>query len=226
MSLTEERRRSIAALATSWGLDDLARDQRALDGLLRYCDLLLTWSARINLTAAESVEALIAEHLPDAFALASRLDGPASVIDVGTGGGLPAIPLAVLRSALTIELCEPIAKKGAFLRTAVRELGLEGRVRVTGGRAQEIAAARPQSFDVATSRATFAPEVWLTLARSLVRPGGRVFALVAADALPDRPTHPGYTQTCRKSYLSGRRAMAELVSTAEASDEPEDAPRD
>ena len=134
MSLTEERRRAIAALATSWGLPDEAdKDVGSVDGLLRYCDLLLTWSARINLTAASSVEVLISEHLPDAFALASRLDGAAAGVDIGTGGGLPAIPLAVLRPALTIELCEPIAKKGAFLRTAIRELGLEGRVRVTAG---------------------------------------------------------------------------------------------
>jgi 16S rRNA (guanine527-N7)-methyltransferase len=213
MSLTEERRRALAALATSWGLTgDVGKDPSSTDGLLRYCDLLLTWSARINLTAASSVEVLLEEHLPDAFALASRLDGIATVVDIGTGGGLPAIPLAVLRPALNLELCEPIAKKGAFLRTAIRELGLEGRVRVTAGRGEEIAAARPRSFDVAISRATFAPAVWLGLGRSLVRPGGRVFALTASGALPDPPTEPGYRQTFRQNYLSGRRTIIELVS--------------
>ena len=213
MSLTEERRRAIAALAASWGLtDDVERDVGSVDRLLRYCELLLTWSARINLTAASSVEVLIDEHLPDAFALASRLNGTAAVVDIGTGGGLPAIPLAVLRPALSVELCEPIAKKGAFLRTAIRELGLEGRVRVTAGRGEEIVAKRPHTFDVAISRATFAPPVWLTLARSLVRSGGRVFALTATGALPDPPTEPGYRQIYRQSYLGGRRTIVELVS--------------
>jgi 16S rRNA (guanine527-N7)-methyltransferase len=213
MSLTEERRRAIAALATAWGVSlGERKDAEAIDGLLRYCDLLLTWSARINLTAASSVEVLIDEHLPDAFALASRLAGDGAAVDIGTGGGLPAIPLAVIRPALTLELCEPIAKKGAFLRTAVRELGLEAQVRVTAGRGEEIAAARPHSFDVAISRATFAPAVWLTMGHSLVRPGGRVFALTATGVLPDPPTTPGYRQTYRQTYLGGRRTIIELVS--------------
>jgi 16S rRNA (guanine527-N7)-methyltransferase len=201
MSVTEERRRAVAALAALWrvGIDDDRTDK-----LLRYCDLLLTWSARINLTAASTVEVLLEVHLPDAFALASRLADPATVVDVGSGGGLPAIPLAVLRPGLTVELCEPIVKKGAFLRTAIRELGLEGRVRVTAGRGEQLAASRPASFDVAISRATFAPATWLTLGRSLVRPGGRVFALVAADALTDEPD--------RQLYLAGRRALVQVLS--------------
>ncbi len=201
MSVTEERRRAVAALAATW---QVVVDDDRTDQLLRYCDLLLTWSARINLTAASTVEVLLEVHLPDAFALASRLTEPAAVVDIGSGGGLPAIPLAVLRPALTLELCEPIAKKGAFLRTAIRELGLEGRVRVTAGRGEQIAAARPASFDVAISRATFAPPAWLMLGRSLVRPGGRVFALVAADALTDEPD--------RRLYLGGRRALVQVVS--------------
>ena len=201
MSVTEERRRSVAALAATWRV---AVDEEQTSKLFRYCDLLLSWGARINLTAAPSVEALIEAHLPDAFALASRLEGPATVVDIGSGGGLPAIPLAVLRPALSIELCEPIAKKGAFLRTAIRELGLDGRVRLTAGRGEQIAAARPRSFDVAISRATLPPPDWVALGRTLVKPGGRVFALVAADALPEEPD--------RKLYLGGRRAIVQVVS--------------
>jgi 16S rRNA (guanine527-N7)-methyltransferase len=190
---------ALAALETTWRLP-ASEAQRA--ALLAYADLLVTWSARINLTGARSSAAVIESHFPDAFALAVRLPGPARLIDVGSGGGLPALPLAILRPALAVELCEPIAKKGAFLRTAIRELGLGERVRVDPRRGEAIADAGPGRFDVATSRATFAPAVWLALGRRLVRPGGRVFGLVAADAAP--PDLPALV------YFGGRRALVEL----------------
>jgi 16S rRNA (guanine527-N7)-methyltransferase len=190
---------ALAALEASWRLP-ASETQRA--ALLAYADLLVTWSARINLTGARSAAVVIESHFPDAFALAVRLPGPARLIDVGSGGGLPALPLAILRPALTVELCEPIAKKGAFLRTAIRELGLGERVHLDSRRGEAIAEAEPGVFDVATSRATFAPTVWLALGRRLVRPGGRVFGLVAADAAP--PDLPALV------YFGGRRALVEL----------------
>lgn len=190
---------ALAALEASWRLP-ASETQRA--ALLAYADLLVTWSARINLTGARSAAVVIESHFPDAFALAVRLPGPARLIDVGSGGGLPALPLAILRPALTVELCEPIAKKGAFLRTAIRELGLGERVHLDSRRGEAIAEAEPGVFDVATSRATFAPTVWLALGRRLVRPGGRVFGLVAAAAAP--PDLPALV------YFGGRRALVEL----------------
>ena len=93
-------------------------DDSQVAALSSYAESLLRWNARINLTAARSIDVLVNEHFPDAFALARRLEQPARAIDVGSGGGLPAIPLALLRPGLTVELCEPIAKKAAFLRTA------------------------------------------------------------------------------------------------------------
>ena len=89
-------RSALAALETGWRVPASA-DQR--DALLAYADLLMTWTARINLTGARSADQLVEDHFPDAFALASRLVEPARVIDVGSGGGLPALPLALLRPA-------------------------------------------------------------------------------------------------------------------------------
>jgi 16S rRNA (guanine527-N7)-methyltransferase len=192
--------------ASSWSVPC---DPAQVEAMRRYASLLLTWSARINLTAAVSAEELASEHLPDAFALASRLRdaGAASAIDVGSGGGLPALPLAVLCPELTLQLVEPIAKKSAFLRTAVRELELGGRITVERRRAQEIT---PASFDVALSRATFPPRTWLPLAAGIVRPGGRVFLLASAtgdwSALP-----PSLTVTGQWPYSNGRRWLVELV---------------
>jgi 16S rRNA (guanine527-N7)-methyltransferase len=190
----------VRALAAAWNLP-CAGDQ--VEALASYAGSLLRWNERINLTAAASADVLVTEHFVDAFALARKLEQQARVIDVGSGGGLPAIPLALLRPDLTIDMVEPIAKKAAFLRTAIRELGLGGRVSARTVRGEAVAAASPRSVDAAISRATLAPEKWLALAAQLVRPGGRIYALTAADALPD--------QAGRELYLDGRRALIEVV---------------
>ena len=195
----------VRALARDWNVPCGGEQVAALAD---YASSLLRWSARINLPAARTIDALVDEHFPDAFALARKLAEPARAIDVGSGGGLPAIPLAVLCPSLTVELCEPIAKKAAFLRTAVRELGLANRASVRAvrgeGVAKEIAGGQTAAFDVALSRATLPPEKWLALAARLVRPGGRVFVLAAADALPSLPA--------REVYYEGRRALITVVS--------------
>jgi 16S rRNA (guanine527-N7)-methyltransferase len=191
----------VRALAAAW---NAPCDDIQIAALASYAELLLRWSERINLTAARSIDVLVGEHFPDAFALARKLDQPARVIDVGSGGGLPAIPLAVLRPRLVLTLVEPIAKKAAFLRTAIREVALGDRASVHVGRGEAVAKETPRAFDVAISRATLAPARWLLLGAKLVRPGGRVFALTAADALPEQPS--------RETYFDGRRALIEVAS--------------
>ncbi len=197
MSRTEPAAAELRALAAAW---EVPCSEAQAQTLLRYADLLCHWNQRINLTGARSVGALLTEHYPDAFALAKRLDRPARLVDVGSGGGLPAIPLAVLRPQLAVQLCEPIAKKSAFLRTAVRDLGLGDRASVVAARAETLV---PGGFDAATSRATFEPEAWLALGRQLVRPGGRVFVLTvpASAATAHGPV---------EVYGDGRRALVEV----------------
>ena len=195
-----ELRSALGALSAEWVVPC---DAAQADALLGYADLLIHWNERINLTGARSVGAIVAEHYPDAFALAKQLDRPASLIDVGSGGGLPAVPLALLCPALTVRLSEPIAKKGAFLRTAIRELRLVERVSLDSRRGEDLAEEAAGGFDVATSRATFEPGAWLALGRRLVRPGGRVFVL----------TVPGSSVAEMGSavtYAGGRRVLVEI----------------
>ncbi len=158
--------------------------EKAREGLLTYVTLLLSWGDRINLTAAKSGEALIRDHLPDSFAIAARLASrgaaAGSVIDVGSGGGLPALPLALLRPNDRFTLVEATGKKVAFLRTAVREMGLGDRMRVEHRRIGE-GGREGAAFDVATSRAMLPPREWMVLARGLVRVGGAVFCLGTAE---------------------------------------------
>ena len=187
-------RGALQALAAEW---HTPLDEASASALLRFAELLIAWNARINLTGARTVGELIAAHLPDAFALARTLDAPVTVVDVGSGGGLPALPLAILRPSLRLTLAEPLAKKVAFLRTAVRELGLSS-VSVLPTRAEELPAG---AYDVAMSRATFPPAEWLVVARRLVRPGGRILVLtVPATDIPGR----------RTNYLGDRRTLIEV----------------
>lgn len=192
--------RTLAALSAEWSVPCSA-DQA--EQLIAFADLLVRWNEKINLTGARSAEVLVAEHYPDAFALARRLDRPARAVDIGSGGGLPALPLALLRPELSLVLCEPIAKKVSFLRTAVRELALTGRVEVEAARADDLIA-RPARFDAALSRATFDPELWLAIGRRLVAPGGRVYVLTVPGS-----TIPGRIDL----YGGGARALIEAASS-------------
>lgn len=152
----------------------------------RFGELLLEWNARINLGGPRLEEELVVRHFVDAFAASTRIPAGAHVADVGSGGGLPAIPLALTRPDLSLELFEPVGKKVAFLRTAVRELALASRVKVHPQRV-DVSVPSPLrgQFDVAMSRATWAPDRWLPVGRALVRAGGQV--LVFATGLEDPP---------------------------------------
>jgi 16S rRNA (guanine527-N7)-methyltransferase len=150
--------------------------------LVRYIELLLKWNARINLTAARGVDDA-AQHVIDCLAVVPHLPaGPARLVDVGSGGGLPAVMIATMRPDLDVTAVEPTHKKHAFLRTAARELALANLAAI----ATRLDDLPDASWDIATSRATFALADWLTAGLRLVRPGGLVLGLEGADQ-PDLP---------------------------------------
>lgn len=157
--------------------------------LVRYAEELLRWNARINLTAARSHDDAL-QHVLDSAAIVPHVPRETQrVIDVGSGGGLPAIPLAVLRPDVEVTAIEPVHKKHAFLQHARRVLGLARFV----ARAERVEDQRGGEYDVATSRATFALPAWLETGRALVRPGGLVLGMEGAEqhALPEGASrHP------------------------------------
>ncbi len=142
-----------------------------------FCQLLLQWNASLNLTGARTWKDVVHEHLPDAFVLADELAEGARVVDVGSGGGLPALPLCLLRPDLTVYMLEPRAKRVAFLRTAVREFALQGIPVVGRDDEWEIPS---EGVSVAISRATFPPAEWIVRGRRLVGTG-QVFAFLTGD---------------------------------------------
>lgn len=155
----------------------------------QYASLLLDWNRSINLTGArtlEEVEALI----DDAGVLAQvSWNGITRVIDIGSGGGLPAIPLAATMPDVQFTLLEANARKCAFLEHVAGTLGLTNVV-VARGRAEELGhqPALREQFDRAISRAAARPEVLLELALPFVRTGGDLVAQVSPlDALVLEP---------------------------------------
>lgn len=158
------------------GIEGMTLSESNAGKLEAFSALMLKWNASLNITGARTAGDLAEEHLPDALALAHFVSEGSRVVDVGTGGGLPALPLAILRPDLGIVMVEPRAKRVAFLRTAVRELSLAG-AQVWLGRIEDWKAEESLP-DVAISRATFAPEEWLPIGMGLVRGGGRVYALL------------------------------------------------
>ena len=123
--------------------------------LLRYVALLARWNRTYNLTAIREPERMVTHHLLDCLAVLPALDGLAgprqpAVLDVGSGGGLPGIPIAVARPAWQVTMVEPVQKKGAFLVQAIAELGL-GNARAAIVRVEDLRGTAP--FDIVISRA-------------------------------------------------------------------------
>jgi 16S rRNA (guanine527-N7)-methyltransferase len=151
-----------------------------------WLDLLKTWNARIDLTAAKTDDDLVELMLADALVLAARIPRGVSVVDIGSGAGAPAMALALARPDLRVTMIEPLGKRVSFLRTV---LGTVGRtdVRLESARGED-AIRRGETWDVAISRATLAPPEWLAMGARLVGRPGSVWVLVAND---EPPTHEG-----------------------------------
>lgn len=144
--------------------------------------LFLKWNEKINLSAARN-EVEVREHVMDSLYVIPRLPpGPARVIDVGSGGGFPAVVIAICVPTVDVTALEPVHKKHAFLRTAARELKLTN----LEAHARRVDDHDDRDYDAATSRATFDLREWLLTGLSLVRPGGVAlgFEAVQRDDLP------------------------------------------
>ncbi|MHB1245815.1 MAG: 16S rRNA (guanine(527)-N(7))-methyltransferase RsmG [Sulfuriferula sp.] len=127
----------------------IALDEMQLTRLLQYLGLIQKWNRVHNLTALRDPEKMLTHHLLDSLAVLPHL-GADRLLDVGSGAGLPGIPLAIARPDWTITLSDSNQKKSSFQLQAVIELGLNN-VRVVSGRVEDIQC--EQKFDGVISRA-------------------------------------------------------------------------
>ncbi|MDQ6691838.1 MAG: 16S rRNA (guanine(527)-N(7))-methyltransferase RsmG [Candidatus Dormibacteraeota bacterium] len=145
-----------------------------------YARLLLEWNRTLNLTGARTMDAVEAHIDESDHLLAVSWDGVQRVVDIGSGGGLPAIPLALGLPGIEFSLLEANARKCAFLMHVAATLQMPN-IRVLLGRAEQLAR-QPElreRFDRAISRAVAQPPVLLELALPFVRTGGDLLAQVA-----------------------------------------------
>ena len=138
------------------GLAEMGLDlsQSARENLLRYVALLAKWNKVYNLTAVREPARMIGLHILDSLSVLSQMKGYKNILDVGTGGGLPGIPLAITLAEIDpdarVSLLDTITKKTTFLRHVVGELGLANANVVT----ERVERYRPlKTFDVVISRA-------------------------------------------------------------------------
>jgi 16S rRNA (guanine527-N7)-methyltransferase len=149
----------------------------------RYAALLAEQATVRGLIGPGEVPRLWSRHLMNCAALGELLPMGVEVIDVGSGAGLPGIPLAIARPDLQVTLVEPLLRRSTWLDEVVQELGLK-RVEVVRGRAEELAGARSAGF--VTARAVAPLDRLVGWCLPLVQPGGELLAMkgqAAADEL-------------------------------------------
>ena len=165
-----------------------------MQSLVAYYELLARWNRKINLTSLdnpdEAIDRLLLEPVLAARALGLPADRPVQLMDIGSGGGSPAIPLALaLGPSCTLTMVEVKARKSAFLREAVRQLGL-GNATVENARYEELLA-KPdllEKFDLMSVRAVrIEPRILMTL-QAFCKPGGQLL-MFRGPLGPDAPTN-------------------------------------
>jgi 16S rRNA (guanine527-N7)-methyltransferase len=167
----EELMRTLADGARALHLD---LGEAQLGKLMDYLTLLSKWNAVYNLTALRDPRQMVTHHLLDSLAVVPAFDGAKNILDVGAGGGLPGIVLAIARPDMRVSMVDTVHKKTAFLTQVKAELGLAN-VNVYTARVEQLKV--PQKFGVITSRAFAELNDFVTWSGHLLEEGGRFIAL-------------------------------------------------
>jgi 16S rRNA (guanine527-N7)-methyltransferase len=171
-------------------------EQETLDKLISFLDELLHWNRRINLTAITDAEAAVEKHLVDSLTLVPMLGGDERMLDLGSGGGFPCIPLKVVFPRLRVFSVDAVQKKIVFQRHAARLLGLE-HFEAFHGRAEELPAVEQcaAGFDVVLSRAFTSLPSFAALARPCLAPGGRIIAMKGPEGEQELAEAQGHLES-------------------------------
>lgn len=181
-----------------------------LDTAMAYAEILATTGVERGLLGPREVGRVWDRHLLNSAAVAELLADNERLVDVGSGAGLPGIPLAIARPDLDVALVEPLLRRSEFLKEVVAQLGLT--VEVVRGRAEEPGVRkRFGERDVAVSRAVASLDKLTNWSIPLLRPGGRMIALKGEHAADEVVEHRRgmaaldavdvRVVTCRASYL-------------------------
>jgi 16S rRNA (guanine527-N7)-methyltransferase len=187
--------------------------------LLDYVALLGKWNAVYNLTAIRDPRQMLIQHILDSLAIIpfiARRARPQSALDVGSGGGLPGIVMAIVLPDWQITLNDIVHKKTAFQSQAKLQLGLNN-LSVVTGRVENLRPGIevPDLFDVIVSRAFAELSDFVTLARHLVADNGRIWAMKGIKPDAEIARLPADTKVCsierlRVPMLDAERHLIEI----------------
>jgi 16S rRNA (guanine527-N7)-methyltransferase len=159
-----------------------------------YCELLLRWNARVNLTAIRDQEGILRRHFLESIQCARSIPaGVCTLLDLGSGAGFPGIPIALCRPEIAVTLAESNGKKAAFLHEALRVLDL--RATVHASRAETLAA----PFDAVTLRAVDRMESAVSTAARLTKAGGVLLILTTESSVPGLKRSTGLAMEWRQT---------------------------
>ncbi len=175
-----------AALALGVAELGLALSQQQVADLNAFLQELERWNRVHNLTSVEGEQASIDLHLIDSIAILPIMREflpsiQTQIADLGSGGGLPAIPIAIAEPNWRISLIEAVRKKTAFLQNVKGKLGLSN-ASIYTDRVEHVASQEPGKYDAVISRAFTSLDRFLDLAEPFLKPGGLVFAMKAKRA--------------------------------------------
>ena len=187
-------------------------DDEQIAKLERFACLLEKWNKVYNLTAIRCREEILTHHLLDSAALVpvvtDYLPAEGAVLDVGSGGGLPSIPLAILRPDLDVNAVDAVSKKTAFLTQA----GIELRLRNFTAKHARVEALSGE-YDLITSRAFASLADFITLTRHLLKPGGRWLAMkgvVPKEEIEELPENVDVVEI-RELMVPGLKEQRHLI---------------
>lgn len=153
----------------------------AFDQLKRYHQWLCIAGVERGLVGPREIDRMWERHINNSAVLEELVPHDVSVIDVGSGAGLPGIPLAIVRPDLKITLLEPLARRVDYLNEVIEDLGLSDRVEVVRGRAED-PITKNLSADVVTGRAVASLGKLITWCWPLVQPGGQILMIKGQSA--------------------------------------------
>lgn len=166
------------------GLDPL--DNETAGRFEAYLSLFVRWNQRLNLSSVRAEDAILSVHLVESICVARSLpNGISSLLDFGSGGGLPGIPIALCRPEIAVTLAESKGKKAAFLQEAVRVLGIPAKIHAD--RAETLRAV----YDCVTMRAVEKMPRAVAAAVKLVAQGGWLALMTTDGSLTDLKASAG-----------------------------------
>jgi 16S rRNA (guanine527-N7)-methyltransferase len=170
-----------------------------IESLNRYVDLLAGPGVERGLIGPRETGRLWDRHVLNSLALAGLIGEGSEVVDVGSGAGLPGLPVAIARPDLSVTLLEPLLRRSAFLEEAVADLDLGDRVRVVRGRAED----HPEQYDHVLARAVAPLPRLLGWCLPLLRRSGTLLALKGRSAAEE--------VAAARDVLRGARRTAEVL---------------